>query len=323
MYKIKEMTTALLPHIPPKLQCLLKIILNNVIINDIVTGRTKQYSNEIRDKWDEIMKDDSWPSDLEKELKETHCLIILLVLEIFGFKKIDGTVSHQIRKYQTAEDWVNTSLGELLDEQDIDGPPASGSTPPDVKRAEYINKIGKNTNLMKFLNIIRKNCSPRFLNSEALWNAYTHANPEKFKNKYYITGGGGSDKITTMNNNKFIAHNLYNINNHLQLFKSMIQSGGANKNDLSTDELLYQKAELKYLTVKEVERGLKEVSMDCPLLLHANMFPEELKEYSNCVYHTLENVKAGKQICPALCDFKKCELKCDSTKLNNLYEISY
>ena len=91
------------------------------------------------------------------------------------------------------------------------------------------------------------------------------------------------------------------------------------KNKLSTDELLYQKAELKYLTVKEVERGLKEVSMDCPLLLHANMFPEELKEYSNCVYPTLENVKAGKQICPALCDFKKCELKCDSTKLNNLY----
>ena len=39
----------------------------------------------------------------------------------------------------------------------------------------------------------------------------------------------------------------------------------------------------------------------------------------NCVYPTLENVKAGKQICPALCDFKKCELKCDSTKLNNLY----
>ena len=91
------------------------------------------------------------------------------------------------------------------------------------------------------------------------------------------------------------------------------------KNKLSTDELLYQKAELKYLTVKEVERGLKEVSMDCPLLLHANMFPEELKEYNNCVYPTLENVKAGKQICPALCDFKKCELKCDSTKLNNLY----
>ena len=91
------------------------------------------------------------------------------------------------------------------------------------------------------------------------------------------------------------------------------------KNDLSTDELLYQKAELKYLTVKEVERALKEVSIDCPLLLHANMFPEELDEYKNCVYPTLENVASGKQICPALCDFQKCNLKCDSNKLNEVY----
>jgi len=49
------------------------------------------------------------------------------------------------------------------------------------------------------------------------------------------------------------------------------------------------------------------------------MFPEEIEEYKNCVEPTLENVKAGKQICPALCDFKKCELKCDSNKLNNKY----
>ena len=90
-------------------------------------------------------------------------------------------------------------------------------------------------------------------------------------------------------------------------------------NDLSTDEILYQKAELKYLTVKEIERSLKEVSLDCPLLLHANMFPEELEEYKNCVEPTLENVAAGKQICPALCDFKKCDLKCDSAKLNQKY----
>jgi hypothetical protein len=91
------------------------------------------------------------------------------------------------------------------------------------------------------------------------------------------------------------------------------------KKELSTDELLYQKAELKYLVVKEVERALKETAFDCPLLLHANMFPEEIEEYKNCVEPTIENVKAGKQICPALCDFKKCELKCDSNKLNNKY----
>jgi superfamily II DNA or RNA helicase len=90
------------------------------------------------------------------------------------------------------------------------------------------------------------------------------------------------------------------------------------KDKLSTDELLYQKAELKYLTVKEVEHALKETAVDCPLLLHANVFPEE-DEYNNCVYPTLENVKAGKKICPALCDFKKCDLKCDSSKLNEKY----
>jgi hypothetical protein len=89
--------------------------------------------------------------------------------------------------------------------------------------------------------------------------------------------------------------------------------------DLSVDELLYQKAELKYLTVKEVERALKEVAIDCPLLLHANMFPEEIEKYKNCVYPTIENVKAGKQICPALCDFRNCTLKCSSTTLNDKY----
>ena len=92
-----------------------------------------------------------------------------------------------------------------------------------------------------------------------------------------------------------------------------------NKSELTTDELLYQKAELKYLTIKEIERSLKEVAFDCPLLLHANMFPEELEEYKNCVPPTHENIKAGKKICPALCDFKRCDLKCDSHKLNEKY----
>jgi DNA polymerase III delta prime subunit len=105
----------------------------------------------------------------------------------------------------------------------------------------------------------------------------------------------------------------------VNVYRYVVALSNKNKNDLSTDELLYQKAEIKYLTVKEVERALKEVSIDCPLLLHANMFPEELKEYSNCVYPTLENVASGKQICPALCDFKKCNLKCDSHKLNEVY----
>jgi hypothetical protein len=91
------------------------------------------------------------------------------------------------------------------------------------------------------------------------------------------------------------------------------------KKQLSTDELLYQKAELKYLTIKKIERALKEISIDCPLLLQNNMFPEELEKYKNCVYPTHENINAGKTICPALCDFQKCNLKCDAPTLNEKY----
>lgn len=88
---------------------------------------------------------------------------------------------------------------------------------------------------------------------------------------------------------------------------------------LSTDEILYQKAELKYLLVKKVERILKTNAIDCPLLLHGNKFPEEIKEYQNCSYPTLENIKKGKKICPSLCDFTDCNLKCSSQNLNKKY----
>ena len=91
------------------------------------------------------------------------------------------------------------------------------------------------------------------------------------------------------------------------------------KNKLSTDELLYKKAELKYLLVKKVERILKESAIDCPLLLNGNKFPEEVEEYKNCVYPTLENIKNKKKICPALCDFENCDIKCDNSNLNRKY----
>lgn len=88
------------------------------------------------------------------------------------------------------------------------------------------------------------------------------------------------------------------------------------KNDkLSSDEVLYQKAEKKYILVKKVERVLKETAVDCPILLHGNVFPEDVKEYKDCVEPTLENVKKGKKICPALCDFEKCDFKCNDTGL--------
>jgi DNA polymerase III delta prime subunit len=88
---------------------------------------------------------------------------------------------------------------------------------------------------------------------------------------------------------------------------------------LSTDEVLYQKAELKYILVKRVERVLKEVAIDCPMLLHGNKFPEEIEKYKDCVEPTLENVRKGKKICPALCDFMECDFKCHDKKLNEKY----
>jgi len=94
------------------------------------------------------------------------------------------------------------------------------------------------------------------------------------------------------------------------------------KSGLSTDEVLYQKAELKYLLVKKVERSLKETALDCPLLLYNNKFPEEIQKYKGCVKPTLDNVKKGKKICPAICDFEECDYKCDEAKLNkNYYEV--
>jgi hypothetical protein len=91
------------------------------------------------------------------------------------------------------------------------------------------------------------------------------------------------------------------------------------KNNLSTDEKLYKKAELKYLLVKETEKVLKEAAIDCPLLINQNKFPEEIDEYKGCVPPSLENLKKNKKICPALCDFSDCDLKCDNKSLNKKY----
>ena len=91
------------------------------------------------------------------------------------------------------------------------------------------------------------------------------------------------------------------------------------KDGLSTDETLYQKAELKFILVKRIERVLKEVAIDCPLLIHGNKFPEEIEKYQGCYPPTLENVKKGRKICPAMCDFMECDFKCNDKKLNEKY----
>ena len=100
-------------------------------------------------------------------------------------------------------------------------------------------------------------------------------------------------------------------------------------NKITNEELLYKKAELKYITVKKVEKILKESALDCPLLYNGNIFPEELKQYEKCVpideYKKLNSDERKKfLLCPEICNYEKCYYKCyDNTSnkdLDNLYD---
>lgn len=86
-----------------------------------------------------------------------------------------------------------------------------------------------------------------------------------------------------------------------------IEGGG-----LSSEEELYQKAELKYLLIKKAERALKEIAIDCPLNMYGNMFKEEIEQWDKCG-------EKGQEPCPVICDYTKCNYKCDDLKLNAEY----
>jgi intein/homing endonuclease/DNA polymerase III delta prime subunit len=81
----------------------------------------------------------------------------------------------------------------------------------------------------------------------------------------------------------------------------------AGKLVLSSEEELYQKAELKYLLIKTVERALKEVAVDCALNRNGNIFPSEAEEHRGC---------SARGDCPAICDYMECDYKCDDETLN-------
>jgi hypothetical protein len=83
-----------------------------------------------------------------------------------------------------------------------------------------------------------------------------------------------------------------------------------NKDELSIEEILYKKAEQKYVLIKKVERALKEVSIDCPINYNGNVLPEEVKKFENC---------NGIKECPAKCDFTKCNYLCEDKSLNLKY----
>lgn len=89
-------------------------------------------------------------------------------------------------------------------------------------------------------------------------------------------------------------------------------------NELSSDEMMYKKAELKYLLVKKTERAIQEIAIDCPLNRNGNMFPEEIEKHKNCDSLPC-NKKENCNACPSQCGYMTCEYKCDGLKLNKLY----
>ncbi len=94
---------------------------------------------------------------------------------------------------------------------------------------------------------------------------------------------------------------------YVNVYKYAVQTN--NDKELSTEEDLYRKSELKYLLIKQVERALKEVAIDCPLNQNGNMFKEEIEEFKDCGPNK-------KKPCPSICDYTNCEYKCDDFKLN-------
>jgi DNA polymerase III delta prime subunit len=98
----------------------------------------------------------------------------------------------------------------------------------------------------------------------------------------------------------------------VKVYKFAITLGeGSREEDnykLSSEEELYQKAELKYLLIKQVERTLKEIAVDCALNRNGNIFAEEVEKHKGC---------AARGDCPAICDYTECDYKCDDPELNN------
>ena len=95
-------------------------------------------------------------------------------------------------------------------------------------------------------------------------------------------------------------------------------------NEISTDIILYQNAEKKYIMVKKVERILKEAAIDCPINYGANVLVSEVNEFKDCI-PPLEYAKLSKsdkkryKQCPLTCDFQNCDYKCAGKKLNLQY----
>lgn len=81
---------------------------------------------------------------------------------------------------------------------------------------------------------------------------------------------------------------------------------------ISSEIDLYSKAEKKHLIVKQIERYMKEVAIDCPLNMNSNIHKHDLEKYKDCQKNNS---------CPAVCDYMDCNFKCDDKILNeNFYD---
>lgn len=103
----------------------------------------------------------------------------------------------------------------------------------------------------------------------------------------------------------------------VQVYKLIVKL--ANSDELSSEGILYQKAERKYLLVKSCERLAKENAIDCPINYNMNIDRNEVEQYKNCIppleYEKLEDKSQHTQ-CPLTCDFQDCMHECQSKKLN-------
>lgn len=110
-----------------------------------------------------------------------------------------------------------------------------------------------------------------------------------------------------------------NPNPQVKVYKYVVSLKG--KKELSREEELYRKAELKYITIKRVERALIEVSVDCPVNFAANQLVEDIITYDKCnsIDEVLADKSKKKMLCPSKCEFDSCKFKCGSHTLNLEY----
>lgn len=90
------------------------------------------------------------------------------------------------------------------------------------------------------------------------------------------------------------------------------------RDELSSEEDLYRKAERKYILIKRTERAIKETAIDCPLNRSGNIFAEEVKKFEKCI--PPQDNKGDKDAsCPLICDYMQCDFRCHGGILNAEY----